>query len=483
MIRLRHKLLLYLLRLFDPLVLSTVVAVIVTYRPDLQVTRGIPPTTVQPETFTASDLLAVILLIFGWIAIFNTMVRYRADRFINLGVQLRGVVKATTASAFWLFVIATLFSILSLSNLNILLFWACITVVTILVRLLVRVILMSARQSGYNYRHLLVVGTNERSQQLLKRIQDKPELGYKFTGFVSENEKSSQDWQADHTEELPVLGLVEDLPHILERERVDEIMVCLPLETAFPDISQVSRYARDLGIVLRIIPDERHAALIRRMQLEEFDGDSIITLFREKMLFQLLLKRLLDLSISAFALLILSPLMLLVALLIKLTSKGPILFVQNRVGMNKRTFPLYKFRSMVENAEDLKAGLMEHNEQDGCAFKMKNDPRITRIGAFIRKTSIDELPQLLNVLKGEMSLVGPRPPLPAEVEKYHWNFRRRLSVKPGITCFWQVSGRNNVSFDQWMQMDKDYIDNWSILLDLKILAQTIPAVLLQRGAS
>jgi exopolysaccharide biosynthesis polyprenyl glycosylphosphotransferase len=197
----------------------------------------------------------------------------------------------------------------------------------------------------------------------------------------------------------------------------------------------------------------------------------------------LLIKRAIDTAISLAVLTILFPVLLVVAILIKLTSPGPVFFVQNRVGMNQRQFKLYKFRSMVADAEQRKSELLHLNERDGPAFKIENDPRITRIGRFIRRTSIDELPQLFNVLSGEMSLVGPRPPLPDEVRKYEWLFRKRLSVKPGITCIWQISGRNHISFDRWMQMDHEYIENWSIWLDLRILLKTIPAVLFSRGAS
>ena len=232
-----------------------------------------------------------------------------------------------------------------------------------------------------------------------------------------------------------------------------------------------------------------------------------------------LLKRINDVVVSATMLILLSPVLLLVAIAVRLTSRGPVIFSQQRVGLNLRQkkrdrrqrdeevelpdgierrgtginrrrdggygkpFTLYKFRSMVADAEERKFAVAHLNERDGPAFKIENDPRITRIGRFLRRTSIDELPQLFNVLSGEMSLVGPRPPLPDEVKRYEWLFRKRLSVKPGITCIWQISGRNQVSFDRWMQMDHDYIENWSLLLDLKILLKTIPAVLLSRGAS
>jgi lipopolysaccharide/colanic/teichoic acid biosynthesis glycosyltransferase len=175
--------------------------------------------------------------------------------------------------------------------------------------------------------------------------------------------------------------------------------------------------------------------------------------------------------------------MIATAIAIKLTSPGPVFFVQERVGMNRRRFRLYKFRSMGVDADKQKTQLEHLNEMDGPVFKIKNDPRITPVGRFIRKMSIDELPQLFNVLVGSMSLVGPRPPVPSEVAQYEWLFQRRLSIKPGITCLWQVSGRNEVSFREWMDLDRHYVANWSLWLDLKILCRTVPVVLLGRGAS
>ena len=345
------------------------------------------------------------------------------------------------------------------------------------------VLLVNARQSGYNYRYLLIVGANERSAELASRVQRHPELGYKLVGFISEEETSPEGWNKGYTGSARVLGKVSQLSEILEKEQVDEMMVCLSLENHFAAITKIGLFARDLGIVLRILPDALYTSIFERMQLEEFHGDHVITLFRDRLLIQMLLKKILDIAVSGGALILLSPLMVAIAIAIKVTSRGPIFFSQERVGMNQRKFRLYKFRSMVIDAEELKKGLADLNEQDGCAFKIKNDPRVTRVGSFLRRTSLDEFPQLLNVLRGEMSLVGPRPPLPDEVSRYQWNFRRRLSVKPGITCFWQISGRNNISFNRWVEMDKDYIDNWSLLLDIKILLRTIPAVLFQKGAS
>lgn len=194
-------------------------------------------------------------------------------------------------------------------------------------------------------------------------------------------------------------------------------------------------------------------------------------------------KRAFDILASSIGLALLSPLMIIVAVLIKLTSRGPLLFKQDRVGLHGRTFHMLKFRSMIANAEALKAKLMAHNEQAGPVFKMRSDPRITAVGRFIRKYSIDELPQLINVLRGEMSIVGPRPPIPSEVAKYEAWQRRRLSVRPGLTCVWQVSGRNQISFEEWMYLDMQYIDHWSLAQDFQLILKTVPVVLTGRGAS
>lgn len=186
----------------------------------------------------------------------------------------------------------------------------------------------------------------------------------------------------------------------------------------------------------------------------------------------LILKRTMDIVASLIGLILLSPLILIVGILIRLESKGEIIFSQNRIGLNGRKFKMYKFRSMVSNAEELKKKLLEQNEMSGPMFKMKNDPRITKLGKFIRKTSIDELPQLINVLKGEMSLVGPRPSLPQEVEKFETWMLKRLEVKPGLTCYWQVAGRNNIDFKEWMKLDIDYVNDRSLCLDIKLIFKT-----------
>jgi exopolysaccharide biosynthesis polyprenyl glycosylphosphotransferase len=240
---------------------------------------------------------------------------------------------------------------------------------------------------------------------------------------------------------------------------------------------------QEQGIIVRSLLDVFIPELTQS-KIEQLENESVFTIYPGKMDgFPVLTKRALDFSISLILIIILSPLFIITALLIKLTSPGPVFFIQERMGLNKRRIRIYKFRTMVANAEQKLAEFEHLNEVSGPVFKIKDDPRITRVGRFLRKTSIDELPQLLNVLKGDMSLVGPRP-LP--VRDYNgfdqdWH-RRRLSVRPGITCLWQINGRSSVPFEKWMELDMEYIDHWSLWLDFKILTKTIPAVLNGSGA-
>jgi exopolysaccharide biosynthesis polyprenyl glycosylphosphotransferase len=224
---------------------------------------------------------------------------------------------------------------------------------------------------------------------------------------------------------------------------------------------------------------------VARSRVEDFEGDSVVTHYTGSPEgWPVVVKRMLDFAVSLFLILLLLPIFAIAAWLIKLTSRGPILFVQKRLGLNKRRFSIYKFRTMVPDAENRIAEIQHLNEVSGPVFKITNDPRMTPIGRFLRKTSIDELPQLFNVLKGEMSLVGPRPLPVRDYEGFSQDWqRRRFSVRPGITCLWQVGGRSSVAFEKWMELDLQYIDKWSLWLDFQILLRTIPAVLRGSGAA
>ena len=277
--------------------------------------------------------------------------------------------------------------------------------------------------------------------------------------------------------------VIAELESVMAQEPVDEVFITLPREKYGHLVDAIVRLCEEQGIIVRV-QSEPFDLRIARWQVDELGGVPIVTIRSGPPDgWQLLAKRLIDVCGSAVLLTTMAPLLAAVALLIKLDSRGPVFFSQQRVGLNRRRFKLFKFRTMAAGADQQQAMLERLNEADGPVFKIKDDPRITRIGRFLRRYSIDELPQLFNVLKGEMSLVGPRPLPVRDIERIdtHWH-KRRLSVKPGVTCLWQVNGRSDVNFNHWVRMDLEYIDNWSLGLDLKILMKTIPAVLKGSGA-
>jgi exopolysaccharide biosynthesis polyprenyl glycosylphosphotransferase len=325
--------------------------------------------------------------------------------------------------------------------------------------------------------NIVLVGSLDEAVPLIQTLRRHDNWGMKLIGVVR-----SDDGQSTEVSGATVLGRVEDLPRILERHAVDEVMVA-GSSLSVATLRMVADSCEELGV--RFSMDANFLGLtISRAQLTDLDGWHVLSFASTPEDAEgLAVKRAMDVALSALALLGLSPVFLFTALAIKLEDGGPIFFGQERSGLYGRTFTMWKFRSMVTDAEKRKAELERLNEMQGPVFKIKHDPRITRIGRLIRKTSIDELPQFWNVLNGSMSLVGPRPPLPSEVEKYERWQRRRLSMKPGITCIWQVSGRNNIDFETWMKLDLEYIDNWSLFLDVKLLARTVPVVLLGHGAS
>lgn len=314
-------------------------------------------------------------------------------------------------------------------------------------------------------REVVLVGDPERNAEFERILGQHPEWSMRVLASLE-----------------PGANLLADLTQMLHKHPVGCVIFTVS-KTAFSDIEKAILACETEGVEAWLVADFVRTS-IARATVDDFYGKPLLV-FRTTpdISWQLLGKRIIDIIGASVGLIILGPLVMLpTAIIIKLTSPGPILFRQKRSGLHGRLFTMYKFRSMVNNAEMLRAELEAYNEQTGPVFKMTNDPRVTPFGRFIRKTSIDELPQLWNVLKGEMSLVGPRPPIPSEVEQYDPWHRRRLSMKPGITCLWQISGRNNIPFDQWMKLDLQYIDNWSLWLDLKILFRTIPVVLAGIGA-
>jgi exopolysaccharide biosynthesis polyprenyl glycosylphosphotransferase len=277
--------------------------------------------------------------------------------------------------------------------------------------------------------------------------------------------------------------LMSELKAVIDTGPVDEVFITLPRDKYGHIVEDIVHLCEEQGIVVRVQPDLFNLR-VARWHVDMLDGIPMVTIRSGPMDgWQLVVKRLTDICGSAVLLLGMAPFLLLVACLIKLDSPGPVLFRQERVGLNKRRFDVLKFRTMINGADRQQQQLEYLNEADGPVFKIKDDPRITRVGKYLRRFSIDELPQLLNVLKGEMSLVGPRPLPVRDVERIavQWH-KRRLSMKPGVTCLWQVNGRSDVSFDHWVRMDLEYIDKWSLGLDFKILLKTIPVVLKGAGA-
>lgn len=359
-------------------------------------------------------------------------------------------------------------------------FWASSSIIAISSRLVLRYGLVQARIRGRNLRNMVIIGSNPQAIRFAQKIEKKPELGYRLIGFVDEEWAGMRELREKG---YALVSNFNDLPAFLRDHVVDEVVIGLPMNSFYQEASRIIALCEEQGIMARFLSNIFNLKRAR-LEVEQFEDDSVVTVYVGTMEgWPMLFKRILDFSLSLILLIILTPLFFITALLIKVTSPGPIFFTQERVGSGKRRFRLYKFRTMIPDAEQKLPQLEHLNEVSGPVFKIKNDPRITPIGRFLRKTSIDELPQLINVLKGDMSLVGPRP-LP--VRDYHgfdqdWQ-RRRFSVRPGITCLWQVDGRSSIPFEKWMELDMQYIDQWSLWLDVKILAKTIPAVFKGSGA-
>ncbi|MFY9805026.1 MAG: sugar transferase [Candidatus Acidiferrales bacterium] len=406
---------------------------------------------------------------------------YESRRLSTKLAEVVDILKAVTLATASLALVAALFHVKLMTPAFLALFFAiCFTTVATS-RLLLRYSLARIRRCGHNLHHILILGTNPRAIEFAHRLEASPERGYHLLGFVDDNWPRMDEFLASGFDVVcDNAGIAEFLRHNV----VDEVAIYLPLRSFYEHAARMAALCEQHGIIIRFDSDIFDLK-IARSHADVFDGDAQITARSGGFGgWAFLLKRTIDLVVSFTLLLLLSPILLAVALLINLTSPGPILFGQERVGLNKRKFRIYKFRTMIPNAERIQEELIHLNEMKGPVFKIKNDPRVTPIGRILRKTSIDELPQLFNVLKGDMSLVGPRAMSVRDYQLFSEDWqRRRFSVPPGITCLWQVNGRNLIPFEQWMELDMQYIDKWSLWLDLKILARTIPAVLRGSGAA
>jgi exopolysaccharide biosynthesis polyprenyl glycosylphosphotransferase len=354
---------------------------------------------------------------------------------------------------------------------------AVIVVLLSLERWLLRVVRAQVRRRGHGIRRAVIVGAGKVGRSVMRSIVARPELGYRVVGFVDDNPEKG------HTDigRFKALGGLESLPHIVSQEDIDEVIVTLPWMYHRKILSIVRQCERH-EVSARIVPDLFQLSL-NQVDVGDLGGVPLLSL-REPRVGGWLwwVKRALDFAAALVGLVMVAPLMSVIALAIKLDSPGPAIFSQMRIGKGGRPFTCYKFRTMHVGAEKEKQELAALNEAQGALFKIRNDPRMTRVGRVLRRISLDELPQLYNILKGDMSLVGPRPQLPEEVNQYMEWHKKRLETWPGLTGLWQVSGRSNLTFDEMCLLDIYYIENWSPVLDTKILLRTLPKVILGDGA-
>lgn len=476
---LRRQLILNGLELFDVLALAgSFLAGVVAYSQRLQ--------------FDLAEVLALrlkvsnLVLMVGFLSVAHVVLRanglYESHRLSTLRSELGDICKAVIFCALLLAAAAVLFKLEVVAGRSFLVAFCATSAATLMgSRILLRHTLAHLRRRGRNLRRVLIVGTNRRAIHMARRIQRRPELGYEIVGFADD------PWPGLYAFQRLGYTLRTDLQRLSEFIResvVDEVFIFLPLKSAYGRIGEIVEWCDGQGIIVRLM-GRLFDVRTSQTRAETFEEEILVSVYAGRMDgWPVLIKRALDIFGSIVLLGLTAPVFLVAAAAITLTSAGPVFFVQERVGINKRRFCVLKFRTMVVDAEHHQDALEPLNEVPGPVFKIRSDPRITAVGRVLRKTSVDELPQLINVLKGDMSLVGPRP-LP--VRDYHgfdqdWH-RRRFSVRPGITCLWQVNGRSRLTFDRWMELDMQYIDQWSLWLDVKILLKTVPAVLKGYGAA
>lgn len=427
------------------------------------------------------NVILIGAMILAWHVVFTAFGFYESKRLSNLREEVVDITKATLVGTLLMAITTVVFDIEMVSHGFLPLFWIMVTTLICLSRLCLRTSLRWIRQNGRNLRNVLIVGTNARALQFAQEIHAKPELGYRLMGFADEQWDGLRNW---NHEKFSLVSSLKSIPAFLRTFAVDEVLITLPMRSYYMPASQIVSQCEEQGILVRVLGD-LFTPKLAKPSLDDLGHHSTLTLHTGAIGDKaILIKRIIDVLVAVPALILLTPWFVLIAAAIKLTSLGPVFFIQERVGLNKRRFRCLKFRTMVPDAELQQAELEHLNEVQGAAFKITHDPRITPIGRFLRKTSFDELPQLINVLKGDMSLVGPRPLPVRDFQEFSedWH-RRRFSVRPGLTCLWQVNGRSSLSFEKWMELDLEYIDHWSLSLDLKILCKTIPAVIRGTGAA
>jgi exopolysaccharide biosynthesis polyprenyl glycosylphosphotransferase len=458
----------------DVLLINIALPIAYWLRYDLQLFRGVDPANNVPYSvyWPMAGLLTVVLILTS-----RHEGAYDLGRNRSLSRDLYGVLNATTTAIMLLVVLVFFYRRLFYSRIIFVYAGVLILVFLGLARVARHAILTRMRQSGRGVDRVLIIGAGEVGRAVMRNIIAQPELGYRVIGFLDDDpSKASTDIGP-----IKAFGPIENVPQVVKENAIDVVMVTLPWQYHRKVVRLVGE-AEHAGIRAAVVPDLFQLSL-GGVQVEEINGIPLISIKQTTLTgMNQVIKRAFDLSVTIPALIVSAPAWLLVALAIRLDSPGPVLFRQVRVGRHGEPFVFYKFRSMRQNAESELENLRELNEASGPLFKIRDDPRQTRVGRFIRRTSLDELPQFFNVLRGEMSLVGPRPGLPSEVTSYQDWQRRRLEIQPGMTGLWQVRGRSDLTFDEMVMLDIYYGENWSLGTDMAILVRTIPLALFGDGA-
>lgn len=460
--------------LADAVLINIAFFVAYKVRYQLQWFREVEPRYYHPYGVflpSALGLMAILLLIYWWDGVYSTSRgRTWLDKSNDL---LRGTMTGTAAMMLIVFIYRPFFySRLIFGYAGVFVF-----VLLSIGRLLEGAVRERLRRRGIGVRRALIVGAGEIGRTVMRNLMAQPEIGYEVVGFVDDAPEKG------HTDmgRLKALGDTANIPTMVAEHAIDEVIITLPW-ISHRKIMRVIAQCERQNVRVKLVPDMFQIS-ISQVELEVINGIPMLGV-REPSIrgWNRAVKRTVDVLVVSLGLVILSPLMALIALAIRLNSQGPVIFKQIRVGRDGEEFLVYKFRTMREDAEDTKGHLSDQNEAQGPIFKIRDDPRCTRVGRFLRRSSLDELPQLYNVLRGEMSLIGPRPPIPDEVKQYKPWQQRRLETSPGITGLWQVSGRSDLTFDEMVLLDLFYIENWSLLLDIKIALRTIPTIMLGTGA-
>lgn len=474
----RRKALLNALKAFD-LLLAMAMFLLATYialpRRSAMSLEAFLSMRVKIENFV---LFAVLLLM--WHMVHEAFGLYNSRRMLSCLADVRDLIKASVFGTVLIGIAGLAFNVRMFSARFLVIFCVSACTASIIRRLLMRIVLQEARKHGRNLRNIVVVGTGPRACQFVEIIEARPDLGYRILGFVDQPWPGLQEFcQRGY----PILCDFDGLEELLRTNVVDEVVIALPIGSLHAQAAQAAAVCGLQGIMIRVFSDFFDSRLASAWADDILGGLLISHYASMAEGWRTDAKRVFDITVSSILLLLFSPLFLVIAILIKLSGPGPVFFVQDRIGLGKRRFRMYKFRTMVTDAEQRMSQLEHLNEVSGPVFKLRDDPRITPVGKLLRQSSLDELPQLINVLKGEMSLVGPRPLPVRDYEGFNQDWqRRRFSVRPGLTCLWQIAGRSSIPFETWMQLDLQYIDRWSFWLDLRILMRTIPVVLKGFGA-